>query len=125
MTLKIPYPPDWDALAYQVKADANWQCERCGHKHEPSTGYTLTTHHLDHNQANRDRRNLAALCQRCHLHFQQPIMKNPWLLLAQETFLGINEDWLLTHIPPALYPQIARYRPRPPVITNGALPGST
>lgn len=122
---KSPYPPDPEAFAYRVKQEANWQCERCGHHNERSVGHTLFLHFLDHNGNNITRSNLAALCTHCRNIFKQPTMKNPWQLLAQGTFLGINEDWLIAHIPPDLYPQIARYRPRPPVITNGALPGST
>lgn len=37
----------------------------------------LTVAHLDHDTANRERRNLAALCQRCHLgHDQQQHVAN-------------------------------------------------
>jgi 5-methylcytosine-specific restriction endonuclease McrA len=64
------YPEGWDAIAQEVKDAAGHKCERCGHPNDPKAGYTLTVHHLDHNPLNSARSNLAALCQRCHLHVQ-------------------------------------------------------
>ena len=64
------YPPNWEQIATEIKALAGWRCERCGHPHDPATGYTLTVHHLDMNPANCDYSNLVALCQRCHLRIQ-------------------------------------------------------
>lgn len=64
------YPADWKEIATRIKQAANWRCERCGHIHEPATGYCLTVHHLDGNKANCEAWNLAALCQRCHLKIQ-------------------------------------------------------
>jgi len=64
------YPDDWHEIAERIKRAAQWCCEHCGHKHEPSTGYTLTVHHLDGDKSNCAWRNLVALCQRCHLHIQ-------------------------------------------------------
>ena len=62
------YPADWPAIAKAVKDAADWQCIRCGHAHEPATGYMLTVHHLDMDKANCAWWNLTALCQRCHLN---------------------------------------------------------
>jgi len=74
------YPPDWDEIAQRVKAEAGWQCVRCGHPHEPAAGYTLTVHHLDLDPSNCRWWNLPALCQRCHLKIQaKVIMNRPWL----------------------------------------------
>lgn len=72
MTTKLPpkkllYPPDWYSIALAVKVRANFICQHCGHSHAPSTGYTLTVHHKDHNTFNNSDDNLIALCQRCHL----------------------------------------------------------
>jgi len=64
------YPPNWDDIARQIKDQAGWQCEHCGHTHEPSTGHMLTVHHLDMNKGNCDYTNLVALCQKCHLRIQ-------------------------------------------------------
>ena len=64
------YPPDWPEIAQRVKARAGWCCEHCGHPHDPSSGHTLTVHHLDGDPSNCADDNLVALCQRCHLHVQ-------------------------------------------------------
>jgi excisionase family DNA binding protein len=64
------YPPDWDEIARQVKEAAGWRCEHCGSPHNPESGHVLTVHHLDGNPANSDPENLVALCQRCHLRWQ-------------------------------------------------------
>lgn len=61
------YPANWPAIAFTIKEKANWQCQQCHHHHSPSTGYTLTVHHKDHNTFNNSDDNLKALCQRCHL----------------------------------------------------------
>lgn len=81
------YPDDWKEISTRVKEDANWTCIRCGHTHEPATGYTLTTHHLDMNPSNNNWFNLAALCQRCHLSIQSKVvMERIWYLEHSEWF---------------------------------------
>ena len=64
------YPDDWDVIAANVKEAAGWICEHCGHVHEVASGYVLTVHHLDGDKSNCADDNLVALCQRCHLHWQ-------------------------------------------------------
>lgn len=54
------YPDDWPEIARIAKDRAGWRCERCGHPHEPETGYTLTVHHLTLDPANCVWWNLAA-----------------------------------------------------------------
>lgn len=81
------YPENWDEIAFEIKAAANFECENCGHLHDPPSGHTLTVHHLDAIKSNCDPPNLAALCQRCHLHFQNI---NP---LSQGWLFGIPA-WL-------------------------------
>lgn len=67
------YPDDWDEIAHQVKAEANWICEECGrHCYRPgekvsNRQFVLTVHHKDHDPGNCDRENLIALCTPCHL----------------------------------------------------------
>jgi len=74
------YPADWPAIARQVKDAATWRCVRCGHAHDPASGYTLTVHHLDGDKANCAWHNLAALCQRCHLRIQAKVrMERVWM----------------------------------------------
>ena len=74
------YPADWSDIAKATKDKAGWCCVRCGHPHEPAAGYTLTVHHLDLSPANCRWWNLAALCQRCHLHIQSKVvMERVWM----------------------------------------------
>src|SRR5678815_2203549 len=81
------YTDDWKQVAKQVKDEAGWCCMRCGHAHEPSTGYTLTVHHLTGDKSNMAWWNLAALCQRCHLQIQaKVIMERAWYLPHSEWF---------------------------------------
>lgn len=81
------YPSNWQEIARGVKDEANWQCVRCNHIHDPKAGYTLTVHHLDMNPANNEWYNLAPLCQRCHLQIQSKvIMHRPWYLPHSEWF---------------------------------------
>ena len=64
------YPPNWDEIAKAVKDRADWKCEACGNPHGPPP-YILTVDHVvDHDPKNVERKNLAALCQRCHLRRQ-------------------------------------------------------
>lgn len=81
------YPSDWKEIAKRVKDEAGWKCVRCGHAHDPKTGYSLTVHHLDISPANCEWWNLAPLCQRCHLQIQaKVVMERPWMLPHSEWF---------------------------------------
>ena len=74
------YPVDWAEIAKRVKDEANWNCVRCGHSHDPKAGYSLTVHHLDLDPQNCAWWNIPALCQRCHLHIQgRVIMERPYM----------------------------------------------
>lgn len=64
------YPDNWEEIANDIKDQAGWKCEHCGHPHDTVSGYMLTVHHLDMNKANCTYENLLACCQRCHLHIQ-------------------------------------------------------
>lgn len=69
---RADYPIDWESLSRRVKDEQGWQCLWCSATHgmlHPLTGskVVLTTAHIDHNNTNNARENLAALCQRCHL----------------------------------------------------------
>jgi len=92
------YPPNWLQLAYKVKVAVDWKCERCGHQHSPGCGYTLTVHHLDGNRENNALWNLAALCQRCHLHIQQFAPDTLLLIFNSPGVFGDNEAWLKPHL---------------------------
>jgi hypothetical protein len=36
------YPPEWPEIAERIKDEAGWECERCGHPHEPELTLTGT-----------------------------------------------------------------------------------
>ncbi len=88
------YPDDWDEIACAIKSESNWHCERCGHAHDPLTGYCLTVHHLDGHKDNCARWNLAALCQRCHLKIQGR-MRMDQLFFVE--ILDVS-DWFKPHL---------------------------
>ena len=83
------YPKDWPEISRRIKIRAGWRCEcagecnrdthdgRCPNIHgEPAYGtgsrVILTTAHLDHTPENCGEDNLRAMCQGCHLHYDQP-----------------------------------------------------
>lgn len=67
------YPADWDEIAFEVKEEADWTCQKCGKRcyrpGEPALDRrkVLTVHHKDHDPQNSGRANLEALCAPCHL----------------------------------------------------------
>ena len=112
MTIQINYPHNWTEIANTVKLEADWCCVRCGHEHDPASGYCLTVHHLDRNPANNAWWNLAALCQRCHLHVQGRVrMPQYWMFDHSDWFKPYvagyyahihghpeDRDWVEEHI---------------------------
>lgn len=81
------YPADWVETSIRCKNEAGWRCVRCGWPHEPETGHCLTVHHLDGDKGNCEWWNLAALCQRCHLHIQSKVvMRRVWMFDHSEWF---------------------------------------
>ena len=87
------YPENWLDIAQKLKEKWKWCCERCGHRHEPETGYCLTVHHLDGDKSNVEEWNLAVLCQRCHLAIQARVKMNQMFF---EEFLPVSE-WFKPH----------------------------
>jgi hypothetical protein len=86
------YPADWPQIAQQVKSDANGKCIRCGHRHDPERGRTLTVHHLDINPSNNRWWNLLALCQACHLSIQGRVyLERPWVMVP-------HSDWFKPYV---------------------------
>ena len=71
-----------------------------------TTRVYLATAHLDHNPGNSHPRNLAALCQRCHLRHDRPEhRRRRWITMRTrkalgDLFLG-PYLFLLKHLPPA------------------------
>lgn len=68
------YGPEWPSISRRIRFErAQGRCEWCGaqngHPH-PETGsrVILTVAHLNHDPTDHREDNLAALCQRCHLH---------------------------------------------------------
>ena len=81
------YPPDWPEISARVKENSGWRCVRCDHFHDIENGYVLTVHHLDLDKSNCAWWNLAALCQRCHLHIQaKVVLERPWIFDHSEWF---------------------------------------
>ena len=85
------YPANWTEIATEVKERNHWICERCGHPHDPPAGYTLTVHHLDGDKANCAAWNLAALCQRCHLHIQGKVEMSQFYMFE-------HTGWMAPHV---------------------------
>ena len=84
---KARYPKNWPEISLRIRERAGWRCEqdmriggaviaRCdarqGQPH-PITGsiVVLTVAHLDHNPENCADDNLKAMCQKCHLRYDQ------------------------------------------------------
>ena len=88
---KNTYSDDWQKIATELKLKNNWTCERCGHIHEPETGYVLTIHHLDGDKANNQEWNLACLCQRCHLSIQGKVF-------MPQSYMFQHSDWFKPHV---------------------------
>lgn len=83
------YPPKWKdgTIPKQVKDEAEWKCVRCKHPHDVKSWHILTVHHLDGIKSNVQWWNLAALCQRCHLHIQAKVkMDRIWMFDHTEWF---------------------------------------
>jgi len=91
MKFKGQYPPEWPQIAWLVKECNGWRCERCGSPDDASSGRVLTVHHLDNDKGNYAWWNLAALCQKCHLHIQGRVM------FAQGWMLD-HSAWMIPHI---------------------------
>ncbi len=89
---KGEYPSEW-TKEYRsgIREKAGNKCERCGHPHDPLHGYALTVHHLDNDKSNLADWNLAALCQRCHLHIQGKVF-------LPQTYMFEHSDWFKPHL---------------------------
>lgn len=85
------YPVEWKRIKHHVRWLAGYKCERCGHEHDPKNGYALTVHHLDNNKSNCAYWNLAALCQRCHLHIQGKVN-------MFQFYMFTHSDWFKNHV---------------------------
>jgi hypothetical protein len=93
---KKRYPDNWWEIAYFMKVNAGFVCERCGHPDDPENGYMLTVHHLDGVPAHCQSANLPVLCQRCHLHVQNiPLYQ---LANQLEMFEDFEMRWLRPHL---------------------------
>lgn len=103
------YPAEWPQVAWLVKTLAGWRCERCTAPHGPIPR-VLTVHHLDGVKSNLELWNLAALCQRCHLHIQHKVH---WYRL----WLLPHTPWMARHI--ELFNEWARGRGVPEMPING------
>ena len=110
------YPDNWNEISKAVKEAAGNRCIRCEHIHDVEAGYMLTVHHVDLNKSNCEWWNLAALCQRCHLHIQgKLIIERPYMFEHSEWFkpyvagyyanqngLPSDRDYVMAHLPELL-----------------------
>lgn len=115
------YPDGWAYFAAQVKEEAGWKCERCGHPNDLASGHVLTVHHLtnDKQQPFSDRWAFAALCQRCHLTIQGRVKMDQMFMLE---ILPVS-DWFKPHYEGYLKAQRERTKmtlPTTPVHCHGA-----
>lgn len=85
------YPSDWLDIARRIKDAAGWCCVRCGHPNDYESGHVLTVHHLDMDKSNCADWNLAALCQRCHLHIQARVD-------FQQQYMLPHSDWMKPYV---------------------------
>jgi hypothetical protein len=89
---KGTYPDTWTKeFRNAFRAARGNKCERCNHLHNPEAGYALTIHHLDNNKSNCEEWNLAALCQRCHLHIQGKVD-------MYQDYAFEHTDWMKPHV---------------------------
>ena len=78
------YPPrkEWQHIRERILKRANHQCEFCGVQNytvRKNARIVLSVAHLDQQPENNHPKNLAALCQRCHLLHDQPFrMYHSW-----------------------------------------------
>lgn len=63
------YPKNWPEISRRVRARARGSCEWCGRPERD--GVVLAAIHIDHDAQNNQGDNLAAVCQRCHLAWDQ------------------------------------------------------
>ena len=87
------YPDNWKSIAEAVKVKAGRKCERCSHPDHLPSGHVLTVHHLDGDKSNCEGWNLAALCQRCHLHIQAKVKLDQMFFAFYEI-----SDWFKPHL---------------------------
>lgn len=85
------YPTNWKEIATRRKDAANWKCVRCKNPHCVESGHVLTVHHLDGNKSNCADWNLAALCQRCHLHIQSKVRMD-------QAFMFDHSEWFKPYV---------------------------
>src|SRR5438105_105384 len=86
------YPATWTKQFRDAfRARVGNKCERCGHDHDPASGYAMTIHHLDNDKSNCEEWNLAVLCQRCHLKIQGRVN-------MFQRFMFEHSKWMQPHI---------------------------
>lgn len=109
---KSSYPSNWPQIAKEVKESVGFRCVRCGHRHDPETGYTLTVHHMDMDPSNNRWWNLIPLCQRCHLQVQNKVTLEQFYMFPHSEWfkpyvagyyafvrgLGYDRDFVLANV---------------------------
>lgn len=90
------YPANWNQIRARILRRDENRCKWCGaenYEPHPVTGsrVVLTTAHIDHDPANCEDWNLAALCQRCHLHHDQVQHLHSRAVTRQERFIAAGQ----------------------------------
>jgi 5-methylcytosine-specific restriction endonuclease McrA len=85
------YPDNWDEIARRIKRKAGFKCERCGHANDRNAGRVLTVHHLVPIKSLCEDWNLAALCQKCHLHIQAKVD-------MYQVYMFAHSTWFIPHL---------------------------
>ena len=88
---KGEYHNNWNRIKEHIRWLNGYHCERCGSPDDKNTSHVLTVHHLDGNKSNNAYWNLAALCQRCHLHIQG-------VVFMPQLFMFEHSEWFKPHV---------------------------
>jgi len=86
--MKKSYTSDWNKISRQVRKESRNRCTNCKKKDKPKTYGRLEVHHIDGNKRNNARKNLVALCLKCHKTYQN-------YRLNQMAF--ITPEWVIRH----------------------------
>ena len=113
------YPPNWEEMALDAKAAANWTCQRCGvrrgdkqiNRHGRLVAVQIGVAHLDHDPWNPQAR-LEVMCRTCHITYDARDARRKRVMMAiargQLVLPGLR-SW---YQPPRLRTRKAVLRPR-------------
>lgn len=110
------YPDDWNAIALQIKSDAEWKCMICGKQcRRPGERFdthkrTLTVAHLNHDESDCSNKNLLAACAPCHCRYdarskgehrktgsKTALIKEDLISVQRATYKEARRDFMRLH----------------------------